>query len=235
MSMKLRAGAVAALVLALTSCSSSPGPQPTEAPSAAAAAPSAGPNGVADLAPTEILAKTEAAMQTATSVTIDLDDGLGESVIRIGPDGSSGALGGDLGATEIVEVAGTVYVKGEGLAEQLGVAAPADKWVAIPPDDPLAAQFTLFDSPSDFVASSGLLTAETKMTKVGPRDIAGVEAVGLRSKDRTLWVAMSGEPYLVAVTPPSGEPGSAVLRDFNVPVNVVAPPADQVVDVTTLR
>lgn len=187
------------------------------------------------LAPAEILARGETAMQSATSVTIDLDDGLGESVFRIGPDGATATLGGEEGSTEVIAVPGTLYVKGPGLAEQLGTPAPPDKWVAIPADDPLATGFSLSDTPGDFVASAGLLSAEGAMKKVGPEDIAGAPAIGLESKQRTLWFATTGEPYLVAVTPPDGEPGSMILRGYDEPVTVTPPAADQVVDVATLR
>ncbi|MFF3453508.1 hypothetical protein ACFYXH_04095 [Streptomyces sp. NPDC002730] len=51
----------------------------------------------------------------------------------------------------------------------------------------------------------------------------------------TMYVAKEGEPYLLKVVKVGGdEPGTMVFSDYNKPVNAVAPPADQVVDLEKL-
>lgn len=51
----------------------------------------------------------------------------------------------------------------------------------------------------------------------------------------TFYVAKEGEPYLLKFTSEGGkEPKSAAFSDFNAPITVTVPPADQVVDPSKL-
>ncbi|WP_254705790.1 hypothetical protein [Streptomyces vilmorinianum] len=74
------------------------------------------------------------------------------------------------------------------------------------------------------------------MTKGADADVNGQPAVTLTKKKSngetlTMYVAKEGEPYVLKTVEVGGdEPGTLVFSDFNKPVTVTAPPADQVMD-----
>lgn len=81
------------------------------------------------------------------------------------------------------------------------------------------------------------LTPEGTVVKTGVKEINGVPAVGLTEKDAkdgTLYVATEGQPYPVRVEGPSGE-GNVDFTGWNEPVDLAAPPADQVINFEDLQ
>lgn len=82
------------------------------------------------------------------------------------------------------------------------------------------------------------LEPEGTVTKTGVKEVNGVRAVGLTDQDTdsggTLYVAVEGEPYPVRVEGPSGE-GAVDFSAWNEPVELTAPPADQVIDFDDLQ
>ncbi|WP_327680525.1 hypothetical protein [Streptomyces sp. NBC_00467] len=78
------------------------------------------------------------------------------------------------------------------------------------------------------------------MTKGPDADVNGLPAVTLVKKKTggetlTMYVAKEGKPYLLKVVVVGGdEPGTMTFSDYDKPVKVTAPPADQVVDLDKL-
>ncbi|MFF4227763.1 hypothetical protein [Streptomyces sp. NPDC001820] len=78
------------------------------------------------------------------------------------------------------------------------------------------------------------------MTKGPDAEVNGLPTTTLVKKKAggetiTLYVAKKGKPYLVRVVKTGGDaPGTMTFSDFDKPVKVVAPPADQVVDLEKL-
>jgi hypothetical protein len=81
------------------------------------------------------------------------------------------------------------------------------------------------------------LTPDGTIVKTGVTEINGVPAVGLAeqdAKDGILYVATEGEPYPVRVEDPSGE-GNVDFSGWNEPVELTAPPDDQVISFEDLQ
>lgn len=231
--------ATAVLVIGgLGACSSSgtsSGDSSSAAPSVAAT-----PNGVQDLKADEILAKSKAAAEAATSVTVNLTtEAQGQEIrtdLTISSDGSQGTLGQPGGeAVEVVATPTTYYVKGGGFAESFGANA-ADvegKWLAVPKDNPAAQTFTGLGSVKDFASST--LNPPSDMKKGETKDIDGVPAIGLVSKEATLWISTVGEPYPLMIEAPEGTKGQMMLSNWNAPVTITPPPEADVVDISSLQ
>ncbi|WP_424708447.1 hypothetical protein [Kitasatospora acidiphila] len=68
----------------------------------------------------------------------------------------------------------------------------------------------------------------------GHSTVNGIPTVGLLISDdsgpSTLYIATQGQPYLLRVQNNGSDPGTMDLDGFNKPLNVQAPPADQVID-----
>ncbi|MFE6229330.1 hypothetical protein [Streptomyces sp. NPDC057854] len=85
-------------------------------------------------------------------------------------------------------------------------------------------------------------TPRKGMTREADADVDGTPAAVLKGKPdskgetATLYVAKdSAKPYILRVVTTGGEePGTVTLSDFDKPVSVTAPPADQVVDMEQL-
>lgn len=230
----------AAALLVLTGASACSSSTSTSTSSAAPSA-EATPNGVQELDAKQILEKSRAAAGAATSVkVVVVQDNQGTEVrtdLTLSDQGSTGTLGQPDGQN--VEVTGTpdtIFVKGGPFAQSLGAenaAALEGKWLSIPKDNPAAQSFAGLSSVKEFVDTT--LATPEDLKKLPPKDIDGTQAVGLESAQGTLWIATTGEPYPVQITAPEGQSGSLTLSDWNAPVTITPPPADQVVDISTLQ
>ncbi|MFE7777622.1 hypothetical protein ACFU5O_27730 [Streptomyces sp. NPDC057445] len=106
--------------------------------------------------------------------------------------------------------------------------------------------------PADQAKSMGeLCNLNALLKEMGDEDTAGVtkgqttevngqKALTLTRKDgaetHTFYVATKGQPYFLKfVTEGGDEPGTLVFSDYNKPVTVTAPPADQIVDLDKVR
>ncbi|GAA3375256.1 lipoprotein [Streptomyces sannanensis] len=159
----------------------------------------------------------------------------------------------DAGATaDLVSVDKAVYIKGDSkFWEQTGkedgsspeeTAAMVEllkgRWLKVPAEDNSAEDDlgAICDTDTLFEEAD---QAKTGLTKGQNTEVNGQSAVTLTKKDgdetTTLHVATEGEPYLLKVTVEGGkDPGEASFSDFNKPITVTAPPADQVMDPTKL-
>lgn len=216
----------------------------TSGSGAPAASPSPSGNGVADLTAEQILARSKAALQGATSVRIKGSGGAGSEKfdldMRYSGTSSVGTISAAGQPVELRRLGPTVYLKGgrefwvgtagEGAAELL-----AGKWLKSPLTDKRfadLAEITDLDQ-----AASGILEPDGKVSKGQRKTIDGTAAIGLTSggDDGTLYVATTGEPYPLQIesTDPK-DPSMLSFADYGKPVTVETPAADTVIDVTKL-
>ena len=240
---------VPAAVLLLAGCGddSTGGTGNPEASGSASASSSAGGgDGVAALAPDEILKKATSALQAAGAVRIKGEGGTGTERfaidLRYSDDNSAGTLGVNGQTIELRKLGQTVYLKGsrefwsgnggEGAAQLL-----TGKWLKTPLTDQ---RFSGLSALTDLdKAADGILDPDGTITKGEQKSINGVPCVGLVSSGKdggTLWIATQGEPYPVRIEPSAGstEKGSLDFSGYGEKTTVEVPPADQVVDVSKL-
>ncbi|WP_330173725.1 hypothetical protein OG875_09205 [Streptomyces sp. NBC_01498] len=114
------------------------------------------------------------------------------------------------------------------------------KWLKIPAGGSAAAQGLGGACDLDAMLDA-LETADTTgVTRGDAAEVDGRKAVTLVKRGaegtRTTFVAAEGAPYLLKVSGEGGRtPGTVLFRDFGVPVQVTAPPADEVVDLADIR
>ncbi|WP_181796256.1 hypothetical protein [Streptomyces sp. WELS2] len=161
-----------------------------------------------------------------------------------------GTLVRDGGSAQILKSGGVMYMKGdEKFWQQTG------KEDGSSPDE--AKAFTQLVKGRWFKLGSGAEAEEefpfcdagvmfekdkddARLTRGPETEVDGTRAVTLTGKDgaekQTLLVAAEGEPYALKMTTEGGkEPGSLQYSEFNKPVTVKAPPADQVIDANQLK
>lgn len=232
------AAAALLVVGGAAACSSS---TTTTSPSSAAPSAEATPNGVQDQDAKKILEQAREAASAATSVTVAVvQDNAGTEVrtdLTLSDQGSTGTLGQPDGqAVEIIATPDTIFVKGTAFAQTLGAenaAALEGKWLSVPKDNPAAQSFAGLGSVKEFVDTTLATPADLK--KLPTKDVGGTEAVGLQSEQGTLWIATTGEPYPLEITAPEGASGTLTMSNWNAPVTITPPPADEVVDISTLK
>lgn len=233
---------VAALVAGCDSKSGNGGTgTPTTTP-----APALTDNGVAALAPSEILSKAVAALQAASSVHIKGD---------VTNDGQK--IGFDLTLTKTKDGVGTLTMSGQTvqltkIGTDVYMKADAAFWKQFAGDqgDLIATllqgkylktstsdtEFGSMASFFDFAEAIDLKGGEA--TKGETKSINGINAISLKesgsTSPSTLWIATQGEPYPLRLEGPPGE-GAIDFTDYNKPVTIPTPPADQVLDVSKLK
>lgn len=209
-------------------------------------------NGVAALAPTEILSRSQAALAKAGSVHISGSGTSDGQTFKIdmkiqNKKGATGSLtlpvGSDQGPAGGVQVNllivdQTAYIKpaDPNFWTVFGGGAPAverlkGKWV----------KAGVADEKLQFLVAFGDLTALSKdilkpqgsVTKGAQKEINGTKTIGLQdsgSDKGTFYIATEGEPLPVQLVQGGKDTGTIDFLDYDQPVDVAAPPADQVVD-----
>jgi hypothetical protein len=209
----------------------------------ASATPSAAPsdNGVAQLPGSEILSKALAAASSAKSVrvkgeiTVD-GDKIGLDLTVSGANGK-GSVTAEGHTVELIRLNNAAYMKaGEefwkmisGDDPQPAVAALLkDRWVKAPPDEGFAEIFNLLDT-------GGILPEAGPATKGETKTINGINAIGLTDEtgEAVIYVATQGEPFPLRFEGPAGE-GAIDFTDWNAPVEITAPPASEVLDMSQI-
>ncbi|MCX5211411.1 hypothetical protein OG689_19320 [Kitasatospora sp. NBC_00240] len=84
-------------------------------------------------------------------------------------------------------------------------------------------------------------TSGDKYTKGAAADVNGTKAFSVTATDSdgensTLYIATQGKPYLVRMEQTAGaEPGQLTFSDFDKPLDLKAPPADNVIDFSMVK
>jgi hypothetical protein len=222
------AAAVVVLLLSLAGCGSGPAPAASKAP-----------NHVENLTADQIVARAKQAAGQASSVhvtgsqagtTLDLTVGHGVATGTISQDGLS---------AQLLSVGGNTYLKGDKQFWDSSAGAGtgdlvAGKWVltgASASDGSFLSDFTdigrLFDS---------VLSPTGTLTKTAPTTIDGQRVIGVTqsSDGSTLYVALDGPPYPLTITGAGTGGAAPTFSQWDAPLTVHPPAADQVVDPSTL-
>src|SRR5436190_9073734 len=200
-------------------------------------------NGVASKSPTEIVAASRAAAETASSVHLSGSIVSGGSPLILNLDlaagrGGRGQLSENGASFELVQTGGTVYIKGSpAFYRRIGGPAAAQllqgRWLKAP------------TTSSDFASVSSLtdlrklidstLTSSGRLRREAPKTVNRQAAVGVTDVTRggTLYVATKGKPYPVAIAKSGGGGGKVNFERWNEPVTIT-PPSDAI-DISRLR
>jgi len=190
-------------------------------------------NGVAAKSPTEILAATKAAAESASAVHVSgslvsggapltLDLSLVEGT------GGKGRISENGLSFELIEVGGTVYISGstEFYKHFAGPAAAQllqGKWLKASATTgslgPLGSLTDLKKLVNVALAQHGTLTKGAKTT------IAGQPAIALTDTTQSgdLYVATTGQPYPIQISKSGAGGGSIAFGEWNKPVTITAP------------
>jgi len=214
-----------------------------------AASPTPPPNGVADKAPEEILRLATDAFRKAGSVRVK-GNGTSEGStfaldMRIkGAGGGKGTVTVQHNVVEILRIGKDAYLKGDAdfWKETTGDPAAAEllkgKYLKAPGDQPQLKAFLLFTDASTF--AEHVMKADGTVTKGERRTVAGVETIGItytaKKEKATLYVATTGKPYpmQLSTTGEAGETSTLDFTEYDKPLVLKPPPADQVVDTDKL-
>jgi hypothetical protein len=196
-------------------------------------------NCVAQLAPDQILEKARAAAKAAASVhlkgTVATSDSGTAVDLRYSRDaGTVGTVTQNGQSIQLVYSQGLFFkaapdtwteLTGDSRAGEL----LGDRWVKIPPQAAGFESVTTLATFNRFIDKA--LSAEGGLAKTEAKTVRGLNVVGVveKANNETLYVATEGEPYPVRVQSDTGR-GALDFLDWNEPVEVQAPPPDQVVD-----
>jgi hypothetical protein len=205
-------------------------------------------NGVDKLPATEILAKAKTALANAKSVHVT-GTSTGEGAeLRLdlqvnGADGGKGSIVTGNNRIDVIRVGQTVYLKaqGEALAGLTGNAEAAKllagKYLKGSATDPKLKDLASFTSLSEM--ATNFLDPDGEITKGERKTIHGVPAIGLLDNSAdggVMYVALQGEPLplQLAAGAKSKDQGTLDFLEYGKSVELTAPPADQVVDLSQL-
>ena len=214
--------------------------------SPAAAAPLIEGNGVASKTPTQIVASAKALADAASTVHVSGSILSSRSPITLdlllaSGKGGRGRLSENGLSFELIELYGTVYIKGSPAfyRSHRGPAATQllqGKWLKAPASTGSLASLSSLTNLRPLV--DAVLSGHRALTKGTSTTVNGQKVIGLTdsSKGGTLYVATTGPPYPIEITstPSSGAGSGRVLFDhWNSPVTLTAPA--NAIDITQLR
>ena len=215
---------VVAMSVLLGACGGSSSPGSTAAPS-----------GIELKAGPEISAAAHAAALNAKSVHVKGNAGTTQIELSIGPNGTIGTVGVDGGKVDLVRLGDKSWIKADAAFwAKNGVPAASatklnGKYVDVSGQ---SGQFDGFSSVSKFFATT---SQASKTTKGETTTVDGAKVITLKDIDGSLlFVALNGEPFPMRVSSAGASGGQIDFTDWNVPVTITAPTADQIVDVKTL-
>ncbi|MGA2470736.1 MAG: hypothetical protein ABSG64_08615 [Solirubrobacteraceae bacterium] len=195
-------------------------------------------NGIASKSPNAIVAATVAALKSLTSVHVDgsVTNAAGTTTslnFSVASNGASGSIAQGPDRFQMVEVAGTIYVKATAAvwssysptaAQLLG-----GKWLKMPPGNTQFASLTGLTNIHALFANVRVQPGIT-LTKGATTTVDGVKVVALNNvtKGATVYIATTGKPYVIeiseAASAAAGLSVRLVFSDFNTPVPLAAPP-----------
>lgn len=200
-------------------------------------------NGVADKASAEILAATKAASDAARSVHVAGSIVSDKSPITLDMSllagkGGRGQLSESGLAFELIQVGGTVYIKGSSaFYKHIGGTAAAQllqgKWLKAPASDANFASLSQLTDLRQLVDQT--LVSHGSLKKSGTTTIAGQKVVGITdtTKDATLYIATTGKPYPIEISKGGSGGGKITFDRWNSSVTLAAP--KNAIDVTQLQ
>jgi hypothetical protein len=200
-------------------------------------------HGIASKSPRQILAAALAASDAATSVHVtgSIEGARAPEAFDIEIVAARGARGTvSAGGTsfELIENAGTVYMKGDAaFYRRIGGAEAArllnGKWLKAPASGPKLSPLLRLTDLHGLIASS--LAGHAGLAHAGTTVIGGVAVVGVAdaAKHETVYVATKGVSYPVEISKTGAGGGTITFDRWNAPV-VLAPPS-HAIDITALQ
>ncbi|WP_407560986.1 hypothetical protein [Streptomyces sp. 184] len=199
-------------------------------------------DGLASKSPAEIKDETVAAMRSAKSMTLDLQQtGAEEMAMKLSVT-KGGECTGTIttqGATaEILRVDGTSYMKPDSKFWEMNAGSPeqaqliesavGDRWVDMGAGQEDFASFCDLDKMLEDVDDEGKGDKKEKTEKGDEGEVRGTPTITLIAKEdgetTRVHVATEGEPYILKMEMVDGdEPGTAEFSGFNEKVDVTAP------------
>jgi hypothetical protein len=190
-------------------------------------------NGVAAKSPTEILAATKAAADSASAVHVSGSLVSGGAPITldlnlVAGKGGKGSISENGLSFELIQVGNYAYISGSSkFYEHFAGAAAAQllqgKWLKAPA---ATGSFATLASLTDLrkmvdaaLAQHGTLTKGSKTTISGQAVVPVIDA----AQSGTLYVATTGQPYPIQISKSGAGGGSVVFNNWNQPVTLTAP------------
>lgn len=227
---------------------------------AAVQAPSPSPDPFADLTPDEIAERAVTATQSATSLRmvgrvaadgqpLDIDFAVNDR------DECTGVMKIDGGTAELRRIDDITYMKGDEAFWRVSMASQGmpepqidatielvkGRWLKIAPGQAGSGDLggvcdlkgLLADLDKDKAERSGLVRGPDG--EVDDTPVATLVKKKTGGETTTVSVSQEGKPYILKMVKTGGdEPGSVLLSDYDKPVDVVVPPADETVDLSKL-
>jgi hypothetical protein len=190
-------------------------------------------NGIAEKSPAEILAATKVAADGAKSVHVAGSIVSGGTPITldmqlVAGKGGRGQLSQNGLSFSLIEVGGTVYIKGSpAFYKHIGGSAAAQllqgKWLKASATSSDFASLGQLTNLRELIDQT--LSNHGALTKSATTTVKGQKVVGLsdRSKGGTLYVAASGKPYPLEITKAGSSADSITFDSWNEPLTLSAP------------
>ncbi|MFI4971284.1 MAG: hypothetical protein ACHP7H_01280 [Hyphomicrobiales bacterium] len=191
-------------------------------------------NGIASKTPTEILAASKAAADSATSVHVAGKSSQGPLSLTLNLDlasnGGRGQISGLGLAYEVIRVGDTLYAKGNHafytrLSATTGLHLPQGVWLKAPASGGKLAQLASFTNLSRELGR--LLSSTGPVTKGATTTVNGQKAIELKESAKlfsgSLFIATTGKPYPVELLKRGRESGQTTFSGWNAPVSLTAP------------
>lgn len=195
---------------------------------------------VSNLSAKKILAKAKAAAKAADSMTVEGEGKSSSAKIEVDMEFTDktgeGSIESNGAEIELLSVAGKTYFRaGPELYSQFGANAAkitqaiGDKWILVDASDASFKQFADFANRDGFVDQ--LLSPDSTITKTKEKKVEGVECVGLKSSNGTLYVAKKdARPIMLK----AGAGTGGLTFDYDKVDAPKAPSADEVFDLKSL-
>ncbi|TMK97144.1 MAG: hypothetical protein E6G34_13570 [Actinobacteria bacterium] len=200
-------------------------------------------NGIASKTPTEILALSKQAADSANSVhvagsIVSKGSPLTLDLFLLAGKGARGRLSEGGSSFELIETGGTVYLRGSAaFYRRIGGAAAAQllngKWLKAPASTPSFASLGSLTDLRRLIDST--LADHGTLAKGATTSVNGQRVVGLNdtSKGGTLYVAATGKPYPIQIARTGANGGRVIFDRWNAPVSLTAPSG--AIDITQLQ
>ncbi len=191
-------------------------------------------NGVAAKSPTEILSAAKAAADGASAVhvsgsTVTAGTPITLDLSLVAGKGGRGRIAENGLSFELIELEGTIYIKGSpAFYKHFAGAAAAQlllgKWLKAPAT---SASFAGLASLIELhtLLDAALASSDKALVSTGTRTLQGQAVVGVKdtAQGETIYVATTGKPYPVAATKSGTGGGAIAFTEWDKPVMLTAP------------
>ena len=199
-------------------------------------------NGVAAKSPAAILAAAKLAADDATSVHVAGSIVTAKAPITFDMElltgkGARGTLSESGASFELIQIGGTVYLKGSAaFYRRIGGSEAAKllegKWLKAPASSSSLAALSSLINLDELIDS--VLANHSTLAKGATSTVAGERVIALTdtANGGTLYVATSGQPYPIEITKAGTDGGKIVFDDWDQAVTLTAP--EDAIDITQL-